>query len=66
MKQVNGFNTWIFTGAESKQLTFRGEPVAAEGWYLGGEAGSNIEAGPFRDERRALLEHEAMSNTSGT
>lgn len=66
MKQVNGFRMWIFNGSESKQPTFRGAPVVAEGLYVGHSKGGEILAGPFDSERRANLEIEAITNTSGT
>lgn len=66
MKQHRVFRIWIFTGSEAKQPTFRGAQLAPESWYVGHEAGSDIIAGPFLDERGADFAIDAITDTSGT
>ena len=66
MKQASpSYIDQVFEGREATVTEHRGKPIDPAAWYVGLADGS-VHAGPFRDERAAILAVYDMSDTSGT
>lgn len=66
MKQLPNYNLYIFKGSEAHQSIFKTEIVDNELYYVGYKEGGDIVSGPYQNERSALNDAYAMTDTSGT
>ncbi len=66
MTQLPEHKLWIFRGSETDDKQWLGAMRDPAGWYVGHKPGTEIAAGPFASEARAIGEARAMTDTSGT
>lgn len=66
VKQLNGFNMWVFRGSETTGEERRAKLLFGDSWYVGYAPGSKIAAGPFDSEELAVSNAREMTDSRGT
>jgi len=66
MKQVPNWMIWVGQGKEIFDVSFQGNSVQPEDFFVTSRFDGGIIAGPFKSESRALSEISAIVDTSGT